>query len=77
MQVGPASILDISRTFTPARGPVLGGIGLLFVFKAILRSGLGVEYNEMTIGEQKLCHLMGNMAIFSSIYKLLRSKTGG
>jgi len=31
----------------------------------------------MTIGEQKLCHLMGNMAIFSSIYKLLRSKTGG
>ena len=70
MQVGPAGILDISRTFTPARGPVLGGIGLLFVFKAILRSGLRVEYNEMIIGEQKLCHLMGNMAIFSSIYKL-------
>ena len=70
MHVGPASILDISRTFKPARGPVLRGFELLFLFKAILRSGLSVEYNEIKIGEQKLCHLMANMAIFSSIYKL-------
>ena len=75
--MGPASILDMSKTFTPAKGPVLGGFVSFFLSKAILRKSLRVEYNEMTIGEQKLCHLMANMAIFSSIYKLLRSKTGG
>ena len=59
MQVGPASILDISKIFTPARGPVLGGFELLFLFKTILRSGLRVEYNEMMIGEQKLLSFDG------------------
>ena len=59
--MGPASILDISKTFTPARGPVLGefGFGLLFLFKAILHSGLHVEYNELIIGEQKLLSFDG------------------
>ena len=59
MQVGPASILDISRTFTPAKGPVLGGIESLFLFKAILHSGLHVEYNVLIIGEQKLLSFDG------------------
>ena len=59
MQVGPASILDISKTLIPARGPVTLGIELLFLFKAILHSGLGVEYNEMMIGEQKLLSFDG------------------
>jgi hypothetical protein len=59
VQVGPASILDISKTFTPARGPVLGEFELLFLFKAILHSGLHVEYNELIIGEQKLLSFDG------------------
>ena len=59
MQVGPARILDISKTFIPARGPLTGGFEILFLFKAILDSGLRVEYNEMMIGEQKLLSFDG------------------
>ena len=59
MQVGPASIRDISKTLTPARGPVLGEFELLFLFKARLHSGLHVEYNELIIGEQKLLSFDG------------------
>ena len=59
MQVGPASILDISNTFTPARGPLTGEFEILLLFKAILDSGLRVEYNEMMIGEQKLLSFNG------------------
>ena len=59
MQVGPASILDMSKTFTPARGPVLEGFESFFLFKAILRASLRVEYNGMMIGEQKLLSFDG------------------
>jgi hypothetical protein len=57
--VGPASIRDISKTFTPVRGPVTEEFEILFLFKAILRKGLRVEYNEMMIDEQKLLSFDG------------------
>tara|TARA_B100000902_G_C26436768_1_gene494125 strand:- start:74 stop:235 length:162 start_codon:yes stop_codon:yes gene_type:complete len=50
---------DISKTFTPVRGPVTEEFEILFLFKAILRKGLRVEYNEMMIDEQKLLSFDG------------------
>ena len=54
MQVGPASILDISKTLIPASGPATERFEILFLFKTILHSGFNVEYNDLMIGEQKL-----------------------
>ena len=45
--MGPASIRDISNTFIPARGPLLEAFERFFLFNAILRLGLYVEYNLM------------------------------
>ena len=45
--MGPASILDISNTFIPASGPLLEAFERFFLFNAILRLGLYVEYNLM------------------------------
>ena len=59
MQVGPASIRDISKTLMPASGPVAAEFEILFLFKAILQYGLRVEYMEMTIDEQKLLSFDG------------------
>jgi hypothetical protein len=43
----------------PASGPVAAEFEILFLFKAILQSGLRVEYMEMTIDEQKLLSFDG------------------
>tara|TARA_B100000925_G_scaffold93046_1_gene67635 strand:- start:100 stop:264 length:165 start_codon:yes stop_codon:yes gene_type:complete len=54
----------MSKTFTPARGPVLEGFESFFLFKAILRASLRVEYSGMMIGEQKLLSFLGNKITF-------------